>query len=69
MGAAWRAAVVLAVFVGVGWATSHAVHTHELARGVTGAEVRLSAWMAGLFAGGAAASLVALAVLLRGRRQ
>lgn len=69
MGVAWRAAVVLAVFAGVGWLTSHAVQMHELANGAVGAEVRLSAWMAGLFGGGMAAVLVGIAlVTIRPRR-
>lgn len=69
MRVAWRAAVVLAVFVGVGLAASHVVMLHELAKpGAPFAEVRLVSWMAGLFAGGLAAVLVGIAVLLkRGR--
>ncbi|HSU19038.1 MAG TPA: hypothetical protein VLI45_04775 [Acidobacteriaceae bacterium] len=68
MGVAWRAAVVLAVFAGVGWLTSHAVQVHELANGAVGAEVRLSAWMAGLFAGGAAALVAGIALVMTRRR-
>lgn len=69
MGVVWRVAVVLAVFAGVGWLTSHAVQLHELAKGAAGAEVRLSAWMAGLFAGGAAAVVAGIALVTARRRQ
>jgi hypothetical protein len=62
----WRAAVVLAVFVGVGLWTSHVVMAHELAKaGAPVAEVRLVSWMAGLFGGGLAAVLVGIAVVVR----
>ena len=64
MRVAWRAAVVLAVFVGVGLAASHVVMVHELAKqGAPLAEVRLVSWMAGLFAGGLAAVLVGIALV------
>lgn len=66
MGVVWRAALVLAVFVVVGYAASHVVMVHELARvGAPFAEVRLVSWMAGLFAGGLAAVLVGIAVLVK----
>jgi hypothetical protein len=62
----WRAAVVLAVFVIVGYAASHVVMAHELAKqNAPVAEVRLVSWMAGLFAGGLAAVLVGIAVLVK----
>ena len=62
----WRAAVVLAVFIGVGLAASHAVMVHELAKtGAPAAEVRLVSWMAGLFGGGLAAVLVGIALVVR----
>jgi hypothetical protein len=64
MGVVWRAAVVLAVFVVVGYAASHVVMAHELAKvGAPFAEVRLVSWMAGLFGGGLAAVLVGIAVV------
>ena len=64
MGLVWRAAVVLAVFAVVGYAASHVVMVHELARpNAPFAEVRLVSWMAGLFAGGLAAVLVGIAVV------
>jgi hypothetical protein len=69
MGIAWRAAVVLAVFAVVGWLASHAVMAHELRSGVGGAEVRLSSWMAGLFAGGGAATIAGIALLTLRRRR
>jgi len=66
MRVAWRVAVVLAVFVGVGFAASHVVMVHEVAKpGAPPAEVRLVSWMAGLFAGGLAAVLVGIAVLMK----
>jgi hypothetical protein len=60
----WRAAVVLAVFVGVGLWASHVTMAHELAKaGAPFAEVRLASWMAGLFGGGLAAVLVGIALV------
>jgi hypothetical protein len=62
----WRAAIVLAIFIGVGVAASHAVMVHELAKqNAPFAEVRLVSWMAGLFAGGLAAVLVGIALVIR----
>lgn len=58
-----RVVLVLAVFVGVGLLASHEVMAHARAAGTAEAEVRLSAWMAGLFVGGAAAVVAAIAVL------
>jgi hypothetical protein len=65
----WRAAVVLGVFLIVGYAASHVVMAHELAKtGAPFAEVRLVSWMAGLFGGGFAAVLVGIALVVkRGR--
>ena len=66
MGLMWRAAVVLAVFVIVGYGASHAVMAHELAKpNAPFAEVRLVSWMAGLFGGGLAAVLVGIALLAK----
>ncbi len=66
MGVVWRAALVLAVFVVVGYAASHVVMVHELAnQSAPFAEVRLVSWMAGLFAGGLAAVLVGIAVVMK----
>jgi hypothetical protein len=61
---ALRVAVVLVVFAGVGWGTARAV-MHHAAVGTPVAEVRLSAAMAGLFAGGAAAVVVGIALVWR----
>ena len=69
MQVAWRAAVVLAVFAVVGWLTSHAVMVHQMRQGVGGAEVRMAAWMAGLFAGGGAAAITGIALLTIRRRR
>ena len=68
MGVAWRAAVVLAVFAGVGLLTSHAVIAHEVRQGIAGVQVRMAAWMAGLFAGGAAATVAGIALIVTRRR-
>jgi hypothetical protein len=56
---AWRVGIVAAVFVVVGWGTARAV-MHHAAAGTPVAQVRLSAEMAGLFAGGAAAVLAGI---------
>ena len=69
MGVAWRVLVVLTVFVCVALTVSHAVMAHEMVRvGTPFAEVRLASWMAGLFAGGAAAVVAGLIVLIKRRR-
>lgn len=61
-----RVVVVLVVFVVVGFAASHIVMQHELARvGAPLAEVRLVSWMAWLFGGGLAAVLVGIALLIK----
>lgn len=65
---AWRLAVAGAVFVGVGFLTAKAVLAHAVAGGAMAAQVKLGAWMAGLFAGGIAGVLVGLALLLSGKR-
>ena len=66
MGVAWRILVVLTVFVCVALTVSHAVMARGLARaGAPFAEVRLASWMAGLFAGGAAAVVAGIVVLIR----
>ncbi len=66
---ALRALLLLAVFVGVGGVTYHAVLTHsaQLA-GAYLPEARLAAMMGGLFAGGAAAVLSGIGLALTGRR-
>lgn len=69
MGAAWRGAVVLAVFAVVAWLTSHAVMVHQMRQGSGGAEVRMAAWMAGLFAGGGAAVITGIALVTLRRRR
>lgn len=69
MRAVLRAVVVVAVFVGVGFAVSHVVMVHEIAKaGAPVAEVRLASWMSGLFVGGLAAVLAGIALLVRRRR-
>jgi hypothetical protein len=61
----WRAVMVVAIFVAVGLLTTHVVMAGVHPGSEAEAEVRLTAWMAGLFAGGAAALLAGLAVLRR----
>lgn len=66
MGIIGRAAVVLAVFVCVAVLISHSLMAHELADGDTPvAQVRLASWMAGLFAGGVAAVVAGIAMIIR----
>jgi hypothetical protein len=65
----WRALVVVAVFVGVGLATADGVVKHAVNAGAAESQVRLAGAMAGLFAGGAAAVLVGIAMaLVAGRK-
>jgi len=59
-----RIAILLAVFLGVGWLTARVV-MHHAAVGTPAAQIRLSSAMAGLFAGGAAAVIVGIAMVLR----
>ena len=59
----WQALAVVAVFVGVGLATAHAVVKHAVNAGTAESQVRLAGAMAGLFAGGAAAVLVGIAIV------
>jgi hypothetical protein len=61
---ALRVLVLLVVFLGVGLLTAHGV-VHHASAATPVAEVRLSAAMAGLFAGGAAAVLVGIAMVWR----
>jgi hypothetical protein len=60
-----RALVLAVVFVGVGWLTARAVMGHVASRGAMQPEVRLAGAMAGLFAGGAAALVVGIAMVRR----
>jgi hypothetical protein len=63
MRVALRTLVLVAVFVGVGWLTARAVMDHAASRGAMQPEVRLAGEMAGLFAGGAAALIVGIAMV------
>ena len=66
---AWRALLVVAIFVVVGVLTDHILVARAVARGVPEYDERLAGAMGGLFVGGAAACLVALALLFgRGGR-
>ena len=64
MRVALRALVLLLVFAGVGWLAARSVMAHAANRGAMGPEVRLAGAMAGLFAGGAAALIVGIAMVL-----
>jgi len=56
--------LVVGVFVVVAFTMSHAIMAHEMVNGDTPfAQVRLSSWMAGLFAGGLAAALVGIGLI------
>jgi len=59
----WRVVLVLVVFVGVGRITSQIVGRHATQAGAYEPEVRLGAAMAGLFAGGFAATVVGIVVI------
>jgi hypothetical protein len=59
----WKASVVVAVFVGVGLLTAKTVIAHSAPGGIYALQVRLGSAMAGLFAGGIAATLVLIALL------
>lgn len=67
MRVAMRVLVLLAVFAGAGWVAARGVMRHgasHAARGVAPEpEVRLAAEMAGLFAGGAAALVMGIAMV------
>ncbi len=63
-----RALLVVLVFVGCGLIVAKLVMAHGEAGGAPVAQVRLSGAMAGLFAGGAVASLVVLVMAFGKRR-
>ena len=64
---AWRAVLVLGVFLGVGFTVMHLVMhlviAHSVDVGTPATEIRLAGAMAGLFAGGAAACLAGIATM------
>jgi len=66
---AWRAVLLVLVFVGVGLATADGVVTHAVNAGSAESQVRLAGAMAGLFAGGAAAVVVGIAMVVMARRR
>ena len=65
MNVAWRAGLLVVVFVGVGLVVDRVVVAHVAAGGAYAIQVRLGAAMAGLFAGGAAVVLAGLGMVLR----
>ena len=69
MAFAWRAAIVLLVFIGVGFATAKIVVTHAVNAGAAESQVHLAGAMAGLFAGGLAALLAGIALALSQSRR
>jgi len=66
---AWRAILLVVVFVGVGLATADGVVRHAVNAGAAESQIRLAGAMAGLFAGGAAAVVVGIAMALAGGRR
>lgn len=64
----WRALLILATFLGVGYATMHLLVARAVARGTPEYSVRLGGAMGGLFVGGAAACVMGLVLLLSSRR-
>ena len=65
MRVAMRTLVLLVVFAGVGWLTARGVMAHVASGGAMRPEVQLAAAMAGLFAGGASAAVVGIAMVWR----
>lgn len=63
-----RILLLLAVFLGVGLWSAHALIAHAVAEGTPEYRVRLAGAMGGLFAGGGAAALVLLALVFGRRR-
>lgn len=61
---AWRVVVLVAIFLGVGFFTSHLLITRAVERGAREYDVRLAGLMGGLFAGGAATVAVGVAMVL-----
>ena len=66
-GFALRVTLLLAIFAGVGLWSAHALIAHAVAHGTPEYQVRLAGYMGGLFAGGAAATVAGVALLLIGR--
>jgi TRAP-type C4-dicarboxylate transport system permease small subunit len=66
MRTALRAVALLLIFAGVAWFSAHEVRVRAAA-GTPAAQVQLSAAMAGLFAGGAAAVIAAIAMIWKRR--
>jgi hypothetical protein len=67
---ALHALLLLAIFIGVGLLTYQAVLAHSAQHaGAYLPATRLAAMMAGLFAGGATATLAGIALALTGRRR
>ena len=64
---AGRVILLIVIFFGVGFGTSHAIIQHEVANGAKLYNVRLAGLMSGLFAGGLVTVLVGLAMLLSGK--
>ena len=59
-----RIVLLLALFLGVGCWTAHALIAHAVAAGTPEYKVRLAGAMGGLFAGGGATMIAGLALLL-----
>ena len=64
----WRLFAIVATFLVVGYTTMHVVIARSVAKGMLEYSVRLGGAMAGLFVGGAVATVLALWILLRPKR-
>ncbi len=64
-----RILLVLLIFLGVGLWTGHVLIVHATAGGTPEYKVRLAGAMGGLFAGGTAATVAGVALLLSKTRQ
>lgn len=63
-----RVLLVIAVFLGIAYFTMHLLIARAIAHGAPEYTVRMGGALGGLFAGGAAATLVMLVMLLGGKR-
>ena len=64
-----RIALLVAIFLGVGFATGRALIHHAVARGAVEYQVRLAGYMTGLFCGGVATLIAGIALALTNRRK
>ena len=67
LGFLFRVLLLIAIFVGVGFWSAHAVIARSVARGMPEYDVRLAGYMAGLFIGGSVVTVVGVGMLVAGR--